>query len=87
MIDLMVFSASYCGPCRQMETSGVYDAVREAGFNVEKIDTQANPELADQFGILAIPTLIIRKDGVPVRRIIGARDKAGLLAEIKLAEG
>ena len=83
MIDLLVFSADYCQPCKQMESAGVYAAVKNAGFEVEKIDTQANPTFAAQNHVSAIPTLIIRKDKVPVARIVGARDAKTLIAEMQ----
>lgn len=83
MVDLLIFSASYCGPCRAMEAAGVYDAVKAAGFGIEKIDTQANPALANQYGINAIPTMIVRKDRVPVVRLIGARDANSLITEMR----
>jgi thioredoxin 1 len=86
MIDLLVFSAPYCGPCKSMESAGVYQAVVEAGYTIHKIDTQESPEIADQYGVFAIPTIIIRKDGSPVRRLIGAKTKSELLAELKLSE-
>jgi len=68
-----------------MEAAGVYDAVRAAGFVIEKIDTQVNPTLADRYGVRAIPTLIIRKDKVAVSRLVGARDAKTLIDALKLA--
>lgn len=85
-IDLLVFSAEWCGPCKAAERAGVYDAVREAGYEVTKIDVDKQKSVADQFGVTAVPTYIIRSEKTAVRRVIGARDKSSLLAEIKMAE-
>lgn len=85
-VDLLVFSAEWCAPCKAAERAGVYNAVRDAGYEVTKIDVDRQRAVADQFGISAMPTYIIRADQVPVRRIVGARDARTLLAEMKLAE-
>lgn len=86
-VDLLLFSAEWCGPCKNAERAGVYKAVEEAGFPVTKIDVDTQREIANQYGITAMPTMIIRKDNVPVRRLIGVRDASTLLSELKLAEG
>lgn len=85
-VDLLVFSARWCGPCVSAERAGVYDAVRDAGYEVTKIDTDTNKAMADQFQIRAVPTMIIRADGVPVGRLQGARDARTLIAELKRFE-
>lgn len=86
MIEILVFSASYCGPCKSMEAAGIYKGLETDGYKVTKIDTEQQKDLADKFGIYAIPTFLILKDGTPVRRVIGARTKDSLLSELKLAE-
>lgn len=85
MVDLLVFSASWCGPCLSAERAGVYQAVEEAGYPVTKIDVDQDKTLANSFSIRAMPTLVIRKNGVEVRRIIGVRDKNTLIAELQNA--
>lgn len=85
-VDMLLFSTSWCGPCKAMERAGVYSAIESAGFPVTKIDGDTNRELLNQYGVMAFPTMIIRKDGVPVGRIIGAKDANTLLRELRLVE-
>ena len=47
-----------------------------------KLDVDANPSTARDFQVVSIPTLILFKDGQPVKRIVGAKGKAALLREI-----
>ena len=49
---------------------------------VTKIDVDANPATARDYQVVSIPTLILFKNGQPVRRIVGAKGKAALLREI-----
>jgi thioredoxin 1 len=49
---------------------------------VAKLDVDANPETARSFQVVSIPTLILFKDGQPVKRIVGAKGKAALLREL-----
>ena len=51
-------------------------------LTVAKLDVDANPETARSFNVVSIPTLILFKDGEPVKRIVGAKGKAALLREI-----
>ena len=51
-------------------------------IKVAKIDVDANPATARDFQVVSIPTLILFKDGQPVKRIVGAKGKAALLREI-----
>lgn len=85
-IDMLLFSTSWCSPCKAMERAGVYTEVEAAGFPVTKIDGDTNRELLNQYGVMAFPTMIIRSDGVPVGRLIGAKDAQTLLRELRLAE-
>lgn len=77
---LMDFWAPWCGPCR-MVVPLVEEIARErSDIKVVKINVDEEQELAMQFGVMSIPTLVVMKNGKIVNQVTGARPKAQILA-------
>ncbi len=76
---LLDFWAAWCGPCRML--SPIVDEVAEERSDVKvgKVNVDEQPELAERFGVMSIPTLLVFEQGKLVRQAVGARPKAGVL--------
>ncbi|WP_413527283.1 thioredoxin [Marinilactibacillus psychrotolerans] len=75
-LTLVDFWATWCGPCRMQ--SPVIDQLDEESngdVNYYKMDVDANPETPGKFGIMSIPTLLVKKDGEVVEKLIGYHSK------------
>ena len=84
---LVDFWASWCGPCR-MIAPVLEEVDREVeGFSVCKVNVDENPELANRFGIEAIPTLLFFKNGALLKKKTGLYPKDALLLIIKELQG
>lgn len=77
---LLDFWAPWCGPCRMVGPVLDEIANERTDIKVGKINVDEQPELASQFNIMSIPTLVVMKRGKIVNQIIGARPKAQILA-------
>ena len=80
---LVDFWATWCGPCKMV--APVLDEI--AGENTEKLtvaklDIDANPEVARDYQVMSVPTMILFSGGKPVKQIVGAKPKAALLADL-----
>lgn len=78
-VTLTDFWATWCGPCR-MQSPVVEQLADEMGdqVNFTKMDVDQNPETARKFGIMSIPTLMVKKDGAVVDTIVGYHSKEQL---------
>ncbi|MBR7040289.1 MAG: thioredoxin [Clostridia bacterium] len=77
------FWATWCGPCRML--GPVLSEIAEANegkLKVCKVNVDEEPALAQQFGIMSIPLVILFKDGKPVKQALGYRPRAALEAEL-----
>lgn len=77
---LLDFWASWCGPCRMIAPVLEEVAQEREDVKVCKIDVDKEPELAQQFQIMSIPTLIVMEQGRIVNKALGAMPKNSVLA-------
>ena len=76
---LLDFWASWCGPCRMVAPILDQIAQERPDIKVCKINVDEEPELASQFAIMSIPTLMVVKNGQVVNKALGARPKDAIL--------
>ena len=79
---LLDFGASWCAPCRMVVPIIEEIASERPDIKVGKINVDAQPELASEFGIMSIPTLVVMKNGKIVQQVSGARPKEAILTMI-----
>ena len=80
---LLDFWASWCGPCRMLAPTVEEIAEENPHLVVGKVNVDEEPELAQRFGVMSIPTLVVIKNGEEVNRSLGAKPKAQVLALVK----
>ncbi len=77
---LIDFYADWCGPCRMV--SPIIDEIAEENPEIQvcKVNVDENPDLAGQFGVMSIPTLVVMEKGEIKAKSMGAKPKAQILA-------
>ena len=80
---LVDFWADWCGPCKMV--APVLEEIAAAHsdkLTIAKIDADANPTTSRDYGVMALPTMILFSEGKETKRITGAKGKAALLREL-----
>lgn len=80
---LVDFWATWCGPCKMM--APVLEELSndtEGKLTVAKLDVDQNPSTAAKYGIMSIPTMIVFKNGQPVKQLVGYMPKGQLASQL-----
>ena len=74
MKEFLYFSATWCGPCLQL--SPIMNELQRDGYIVRKVDVDSQPNLAPQYNVKTIPTVILLNNGQEVARQVGNSPKS-----------
>ena len=79
------FTAAWCPPCRMM--SPILDELAADRDDVRfvKVDVDADPAIAQRYGVMSMPTFVVFRDGAPVQTLVGARPRRRLEQELAAA--
>ena len=82
MLKVTKFSASWCGPCKVL--APIFNEVKSEVGDVmyQDVDVDQSSDLAIQYKVRGVPTIVIEKDGQEVKRIVGMSNKASLVSTI-----
>ena len=80
---LVDFWAEWCGPCKMIAPILDELATEQADkLQIVKLNVDEHPDIARRFEVMSIPPLILFKDGAPAKRVVGAKGKSALLADL-----
>ena len=80
MKTMKYFSATWCGPCKSFKP--VMNEIAGEGYQIAFLDVDKNKDMASQYNIRAVPTIIIEENGVEVDRIMGVLPKQSVLSRL-----
>ena len=80
---LVDFWAAWCGPCRMLAPTIDEIAKETATAKICKVNIDEQEALAAQFGIMSIPTLLVFRDGKPIKQAVGVQPKQAILELLK----
>ena len=86
-VTLVDFFATWCGPCKMLGPT-IEELGAESGgsFKVYKVDIDECEDIAMDYGIMSVPTLIVFKDGAEAARLIGVQPKTAILDAVNSAK-
>lgn len=77
MKKIKYFSAEWCGPCKVFKP--IMKELSSEGYDIEFIDGDDNPKIANEYNIRSVPTTIVEENGIEVGRFLGARTKTEMI--------
>ena len=83
MQKLIKFEADWCGPCHVIRPA-INEIVEETGLELEVVDIDDNPDLAESYAVQSIPTILLVEDAAEIARHTGSAPKSKILANLGL---
>ena len=80
MKTMKYFSATWCGPCKSFKP--VMNEIANEGYSVQFIDIDQSRNMAIQYSVMSVPTVIIEENGVEVDRFVGSMPKQMVLERL-----
>ena len=80
MKTIKYFSATWCGPCQRFKP--IMQEVANEGHSVQFIDIDSQGDMAQQYNVRSVPTIVIEQNGSEVNRLIGATTKQVILENL-----
>ena len=74
------FTATWCGPCQSFKP--VMNEISGEGYSVQFVDVDSQQDVAVQYGVRSVPTVVIEENGVEVHRFVGMTPKASVIDKL-----